>query len=158
CWLVNLSGKKDGFMPIDRGMEAAIKDIKVTHRAQGPSVDWKYLKKLHPTIPVIRAISEHIEDQFGTTWTKYKKHTNSPDKAGIRRLQAAYLAPLGIFSRQPGRQLRPGNIFNNFTYDALQRLGKTMGRWLDNRTFVRSKAEEFDTLIQQNTSAPMNVD
>lgn len=29
CWLINLTGKRDGHTPIDRGMEAAIKDIKV---------------------------------------------------------------------------------------------------------------------------------
>lgn len=32
CWLVNLSGKADTFLLIDRGMEAAIKDIKVSQR------------------------------------------------------------------------------------------------------------------------------
>ncbi|KAJ7898884.1 hypothetical protein B0H14DRAFT_2223162, partial [Mycena olivaceomarginata] len=54
CWLINQTIKSDGFLPVDEGQEHNIKDIKVTHRSQGPKVDWDYLKKLHPSINVIR--------------------------------------------------------------------------------------------------------
>ncbi|KAJ7756110.1 hypothetical protein B0H14DRAFT_2158456, partial [Mycena olivaceomarginata] len=54
CWLINQTIKSDGILPVDEGQEHNIKDIKVTHRSQGPKVDWDYLKKLHPSINVIR--------------------------------------------------------------------------------------------------------
>ncbi|KAJ7852169.1 hypothetical protein B0H14DRAFT_2354898, partial [Mycena olivaceomarginata] len=55
-----------GFLPVDEGQEHNIKDIKVTHRSQGPKVDWDYLKKLHPSIHLIRAVSMFMESEFNT--------------------------------------------------------------------------------------------
>ncbi|KAJ7681420.1 hypothetical protein B0H17DRAFT_1230726 [Mycena rosella] len=51
CWVIN-----------QKIQEHNIKDIKtVTHRSQGPNVDWEYLKKLHPAIHTIRAVSMFME-------------------------------------------------------------------------------------------------
>ncbi|KAJ6481356.1 hypothetical protein DFH09DRAFT_1107681 [Mycena vulgaris] len=54
CWVINSTGRRAGHMPVDEAQEMNIKDIKVTHRSKGPQIDWKYLKKLHPAIHVIR--------------------------------------------------------------------------------------------------------
>ncbi|KAJ6582640.1 hypothetical protein DFH09DRAFT_1439496 [Mycena vulgaris] len=50
CWVINNTGRRAGHMPVDEAQEMNIKDIKVTHRSEGPQIDWKYLKKLHPAI------------------------------------------------------------------------------------------------------------
>ena len=41
------------FAPVDKHQEMNIKVIKVTYHLQGPNIDWKYIKKLHPAIHVI---------------------------------------------------------------------------------------------------------
>ncbi|KAI0790866.1 hypothetical protein C8Q75DRAFT_109257 [Abortiporus biennis] len=89
CWLMNTSGKPDEFIEADRIMEEGIKDIKVTHPSKGPKIDWKYLKKLHPIIPLIRIIAEHVEHEF-QTFTRYKKHTTPHDIKGIHLLQKTF--------------------------------------------------------------------
>ena len=66
CWLINTTGKLDMFCPVDKGQEHNIKDIKVTHRSEGPNIDWAYLKKLHPAIHVIWTLTLHMEQEFGT--------------------------------------------------------------------------------------------
>lgn len=120
-------------------------------------MDWQFLCTLHPTIPVIHAISEHIENEFGTAWLKYKKHTDSPDSGGIQRLVAAYLAQPGVFSQKPGQQLKQGNTFSDHTVEGMRKLGKTIERWVYNRTFVRSTTERFD-LLDRQCNVPMEVD
>ncbi|TFY59955.1 hypothetical protein EVJ58_g5445 [Rhodofomes roseus] len=155
CWIINTTGKRDGHTPVDRGMEAAIKDIKVTHRPQGPHIDWEYLKKLHPTIPVIKAISEHIEQQFGT-WTRYKRHTSSHDQAGILLLQQAYLAG-EVFSSRPGRQISlQADRASDFVNQGIPKLPTTIGRWVLARTFPRSSSQIW-THYEQAAEA-MDVD
>ncbi|KAI0069875.1 hypothetical protein K474DRAFT_1713831 [Panus rudis PR-1116 ss-1] len=66
CWVLNLSGKRDRHTAADRIMEAGIKKAKVVNKPKGPNIDWEYLKKLHPVLPVIDHVSEHMEDMFGT--------------------------------------------------------------------------------------------
>jgi hypothetical protein len=60
--------------------------LEVTYHSEGPNIDWEYLKKIHPAVQIIRAVSMHMEEEF-KTWTRGKKHT-SPQKAmDIQRLQ-----------------------------------------------------------------------
>ncbi|CAK5270382.1 unnamed protein product [Mycena citricolor] len=80
CWVLNNTGRRMGHMPIDEAQEMNIKDIKVTHRSQGPKIDWKYLKKLHPAIHIVRAVSHHMENEFKTRVRGWK-HT-VPKKEG----------------------------------------------------------------------------
>lgn len=51
---------------VDKAQEGNIKDIKVTHCSEGPNIKWDYLKKLHPAIHVICAVTLHIEEEIGT--------------------------------------------------------------------------------------------
>jgi hypothetical protein len=60
--------------PINKAQEANIKDIKVTYHSEGPNIQWSYLKKLHPAIHVIRALTLHIKEEFSTL-SRGKKHT-----------------------------------------------------------------------------------
>ncbi|THV03254.1 hypothetical protein K435DRAFT_852138 [Dendrothele bispora CBS 962.96] len=89
CWLVNFSGRSDGFLPVDRAQEHNIQDIKVTHCLEGPSIDWKYLQKLHPAIPVIREVSNLIEREFNLI-VHGKRHTSPSAEHDIQELQIAF--------------------------------------------------------------------
>ncbi|KAK7679198.1 hypothetical protein QCA50_017776 [Cerrena zonata] len=141
CWLINLTGKRDGHTSADRVMEAGIKDIKVSYRPTGPNVNWKYPEKLHPAIPVIRAVSAHAEDIF-KTWTRYKAHTSPHDIESIKVLQCAYKAS-DLYTYKPGRNLPEGNTFTDFVLEGAQKLPAAITRWADGRAFPRSTEEDW---------------
>lgn len=61
------------------------------YHLQGLNVDWAYLKKLHPTIPVIQVVLKHVEDQFWL-WTQYSWHTHPDNMKGLLKLQQMYKA------------------------------------------------------------------
>ncbi|KAI0724730.1 hypothetical protein C8Q72DRAFT_742038, partial [Fomitopsis betulina] len=104
CWLVNGTGRRDGFTPIDHAQEANIAKIKASLKminSHGPSINWEYFHKLHPALPVIQGLSKHVETEF-TTWTWYKKHTTPGDEKGIQLLQQLYYTAR-IHAMVPGR-------------------------------------------------------
>jgi hypothetical protein len=77
------------FGGVDKAQGVGIKDIKVTYCSEGPNIKWSYLKKLHPAIHVIRAVTLHIEEEFGTH-TRGKKHTVPKKELDIQKLQESY--------------------------------------------------------------------
>ena len=86
---MNNTGKPNDFLPFDAAQEHNNKDFKVTHCSEGPSVDWKYLKKLHPAIHVIWAVASLIEAEFQTL-TQGKKHTVLKKDLDVQTLQNSY--------------------------------------------------------------------
>ncbi|EIW55822.1 uncharacterized protein TRAVEDRAFT_129435 [Trametes versicolor FP-101664 SS1] len=79
CWLVNLTGKRDGFHAVDLAQEHNIKDIKVTWRSFGPGATFAYIQKISPAIPVLRAIKKSIAAQFPSLLARGARH-GSPSK------------------------------------------------------------------------------
>ncbi|THV04364.1 hypothetical protein K435DRAFT_961970 [Dendrothele bispora CBS 962.96] len=142
CWLVNFSGKPDGFLPVDRAQEHNIKDIKVTHRPEGPSIDWKYLQKLHPAIPVIRSISDLIEEEFSLL-ARGKSHSSPSVERDIQELQNTIIEST-YHEYKKGRKLDKGNKVKDYVMDGIQNIIHKPGplaNWKDNRTFDRSFKE-----------------
>ncbi|KAI1782003.1 hypothetical protein LXA43DRAFT_907091, partial [Ganoderma leucocontextum] len=144
CWLVNTTGRRDGHTPVDRAQEMHIKDIKVTHRSEGPNIDWSYLKKLHPAIPVIQAVSKHVEDQF-KTWTRYSRHTDPGDLKGIQRLVDAY-TQAKLHTTLPGRTLDSADQASDVYVHGFVTLGRPLNNWRIARTIVRGTEEDFSVL------------
>ncbi|KAF7985445.1 hypothetical protein HWV62_5185 [Athelia sp. TMB] len=146
CWLVNCSGKADTFGGVDKAQEANIKDIKVTRRSEGPNIDWAYLKKLHPAIHVIRAVTEHIEDEFGT-FTRGTRHTAPKKEADVKLLQQAYRVAR-LHEHVDGRVLGGKDRAKDFATDGALKLvqGKILPRWIDGRTYRRGTRENWDVL------------
>lgn len=144
CWLVNTTGKPSAFCGVDECQEHNIKDIKVTYRSEGPNIDWRYLKVLHPAIHVIRAVADHVENEFGT-YTRGKKHTVPTKERDIKILQGAYhQAGHHTFTR--GRKIEKkedkASDFMKLGYEKLHD-GKALARWEDHRTFERSTEEQY---------------
>ncbi|KAL1945287.1 hypothetical protein VTO73DRAFT_2138 [Trametes versicolor] len=79
CWLVNLTGKRDGFQAVDLAQEHNIKDIKVTWRSFGPGATFAYIQKISPAIPVLRAIKKNVATQFPGLLARGARH-GSPSK------------------------------------------------------------------------------
>ena len=138
---MNLTGRPDGFRPADDIMEDGIKDIKDTHAAHGPKVDWKYFETLHPVLPVIKTVTTHLETEF-KAWTRYSAHTTSSDKAGIQALQSSYISE-GVYQYRPGRTLLPSNKAKNFVDDGYEKLPDAIGRWVESRNYERSVDEDW---------------
>ncbi|KAJ7666792.1 hypothetical protein DFH06DRAFT_1294986 [Mycena polygramma] len=150
CWVLNNTGRHGGFMPADEAQEMNIKDIKVTYRSEGPNIDWEYLKKLHPAIHVIKAVNNHMEYEFKTK-VRGHKHTIPKKERDIQDLQKWYRAS-AVHSFKPGGVIkgrrdksvpdRPKDTMSKGG-SALQ-TGKTLERWIENRTVERSTMQDWD--------------
>ena len=69
---MNLTGRCNGFFPIDHDQEHNIRDIKVTHQVQGPNMSWDLMKCISPMIPTLVWICKHMERQIQTLrWGSY---------------------------------------------------------------------------------------
>lgn len=127
--------------------EHNIKRIKVTHRSQGPSVDWDYLKKLHPAISVIEAVGTHAEEEFKTK-SRGKKHTVPKKELDVQTLQSSYHAS-EVHKYIPGRKrFSKQDHAKDFVLSGGVKLmkGKTLTRWVEGRTFRRRTTQDWETL------------
>ena len=159
CWLINTTGKPHLFCPVDQAQEHNIKDIKVTYRSEGPNIKWEYLKKLHPAINIIRAVTEHIEDEFGTK-ARGQSHTVPSKEKDILLLQKSY-HEAGYHEFSNGRKITQdkdkAKDYTTRGYTHLH-MGKVIERWRGLRTFERSKAERWGNEQGSNDDSEIESD
>ncbi|KAL0569336.1 hypothetical protein V5O48_012628 [Marasmius crinis-equi] len=131
CWVINFSGRRDGHKPIDQAQEQNNKDI-------------KYLKKLHPAIPVIKSVSNHMEREF-MTLTRGRKHTVPKKEADVNLL-------CGVFEESTYHIVTNGRVIKSDQDKAkdFQQLGQqafvqggTLENWHNNRSYGRSVQESW---------------
>lgn len=150
CWLANMSGKHDGFLPFDQAQEHNNRDIKVNYRSQGPSIDWEYLKKLHPAIHIINAVGVHVEQELHTL-SRGKKHAVPKKEHDIQVLQQSYRTAR-IHYYEPGRKMvggRKDKAKDIVTEGAVTlEQGKMLARWIEGRSFTRSMEQEWNLLSE----------
>ncbi|KAH7910138.1 hypothetical protein BJ138DRAFT_1009422 [Hygrophoropsis aurantiaca] len=145
CWLINRSGKRDGFLPIDQGQEQNIRDIKVTYHSFGPGATWDYLHKVSPAIPTLRALQRHMEKEFETL-TRGAHHGVPQKEEDVAKLTEQYVkAKLHVF--QAGRQIKgTKNKAEDFISKGaidLERQG-TIDAWWSNRSYARFTTQDWD--------------
>ncbi|KAI5891102.1 uncharacterized protein SCHCODRAFT_02580387 [Schizophyllum commune H4-8] len=147
CWLVNMSGTAQGFCPVDQAQEHNIKDIKAW-----PSIDWAFLKKMHPAIPVIRELSKHMEREFRTN-TRGLKHTVPKKDQDVRTLQAVY-EQADLHTHECGRTLKPGkkDTAKDFLSLGLDKLLGVLERWVSGRLYTRRTDEDYEVLSDEGSS------
>ena len=126
----------------------AVSYTKVTHRSQGPSINWEYLQKLHPAVPVIQVVSHHVEAQF-RTWTRYSHHTDPRDAKGVRRLQDSYVREC-IHETRSNRELSETDKVKDFYNDGLLALDGAVMRWAQGRGYERARTENWETLSEDD--------
>jgi hypothetical protein len=131
--------------PVDKGQEHNIKDIKVTYRSEGPNIKWAFLKKLHPAIPVIRALTLHIEEEFGTL-TRGKRHTVPKKELDVQKLQESYrLSDYHKYHRGRDINSKKDQAADYTTKGCLKlQRGKFLRKWVELRTFERATRENWD--------------
>lgn len=147
------------FGGVDKAQEINIKDIKVTYRSEGPNIKWSYLKKLHPAIHVIRAVTLHIEEEFGTL-TRGKKHTVPKKELDIQKLQQSYQSS-GYHKYCRGRQINSKKDravdYTTKGHLKLQR-GKILRKWAEQRTFERATTENWDDVLEDVEDSEEDVE
>jgi hypothetical protein len=143
------------FCPIDMAQEHNIRDIKVTYRSEGPNINWPYLKKLHPAIHVIRAVSIHVENEFGTV-ARGQRHTTPKKELDISKLQQSYRAS-GYHTFEEGRTIRSKS---NHTMDYINKgcekllKGKVLAKWVQSRSYKRGTRESWDDMSESDDEIP----
>lgn len=141
------------FCPVDQGQEHNIKDIKVTYRSEGPNINWGYLKKLHPAIHVIRRLTLHMEQEFGTL-TRGKKHSTPKKVIDVEKLRKAYrISTYHKFQR--GRLINSKNDRSpDYATNGCLKLqrGKIMVKWHELRSYKRATTEHWENLLDDEES------
>jgi hypothetical protein len=146
--LVNTTRKANTFCPIDQCQEHNIKDIKVTYCSEGPNIIWEYLKKLHPAIHLIRAVANHIEQEFGT-YTRGKRHTiPSKDRdIKVKVLQESYhraeYNKLSSGQKIGDKKDRAEDFMKN-GFIKLHK-GDLLAQWVDQWSFEHSTEQKWDS-------------
>ncbi|KAJ7782371.1 hypothetical protein DFH07DRAFT_864871 [Mycena maculata] len=157
CFVINNTGRPNGFMPVDEAQEMNIKDIKVTYRSEGPNIDWKFLKKLHPAIHVIRAVNSHMETEFKTR-VRGSKHTVPKKELDIQELQKWY-SSLEVHKLTPGRVLKKSTKkqSSDVPKDVLAKgsagiqTGESMANWIETRTIERATTQDWDVGVSDSS-------
>jgi hypothetical protein len=164
CWLVNTSGKRDGFQPIDLIQEHNVRDIKVqlflflefystnlgllitsqhTFAAIGPFADWDYIGKTSASIPCQRRVKDHVEQDINH-FCCYKTHTAPEKEEDVDRLQASYSASQ-IHIKKTGRKLNSKDQLPDIFHigSEASKVAKTVGTWASNRISEWSTLEDW---------------
>src|ERR1700689_3922610 len=117
--------------------------------SQGPNIDWEYLKKLHPAIHVIQALSVHLEKEFGTV-TRGNKHTIPRKVEEVLKLRKAYRAHHG---HEGGRDINShrDKAADYSTKGCIKFLqGRILAKWIDLRTYECGTRETWLEDIESN--------
>jgi hypothetical protein len=125
----------------------------VTNRSEGPSIDWEYLKKLHPAIHIILVVASHIEREF-MTLTCGKKHTIPRRELDIQLLQDSY-QKARVHVYEPGRKItgKRDHAKDTTTNGALAMMsGSILAHWFESRSFTRSTTQEWDLFSDSDES------
>lgn len=131
---------------VDKAQEGNIKDIKVTHRSEGPNINWEYLKKLHPAIHVICAVTQHVEEEFGTL-SRGKSHTRPKKEKDLQHLHSSYHTS-GHHNTVEGRDIQSsGDCWDDYTLQGALKViqGKVLPKWAEGRTYEQGTRECWDS-------------
>ncbi|KAA1473667.1 hypothetical protein DENSPDRAFT_780361, partial [Dentipellis sp. KUC8613] len=145
CWLINRTGKRDGFVPVDRAQEQNIKDLKVTYHSFGPGATLAYLTKISPAVPVLREVKKHLKWQLNTLLTRGDRHS-SPAKEKDVAMYANIVLNEGWYTYEAGRTVKkPDDRAKDFVTQGIITLfqEKAIERWWNGRSFPRATQEKW---------------
>ncbi|KAI0639717.1 hypothetical protein C8Q77DRAFT_1082554 [Trametes polyzona] len=154
CWLVNFSGKRDGFLAVDMAQEHNIKDIKVTWRSFGPGATFPYIQKVSPAIPVLRAVKANIASQFSSVKGRGTHHGTPAKDEDVDRMIAMFRA-FHAHSVEEGREIKGTEADHAPDYVSLGAIklqsDGIFTRWWNDRSFKRATTEIYGTASSTNT-------
>jgi hypothetical protein len=103
------------------------------------------VKKLHPAIRVIRALTLHIEHEFQTL-TRGKKHTIPKKATDVKKLQKSYQASR-FHNYTAGCTIKTkADCAVDYTTKGLLTLslGRSIAKWVHGRSFECTTMEDWD--------------
>ncbi|KAM5534908.1 hypothetical protein V8D89_011463 [Ganoderma adspersum] len=147
CWLVNFTGKCDGFTAVDMVQEHNIKDIKVTWQSFGPGAMFAYIQKVSPVIPTLRTVKANVSSQFLSVIERGSHHGTPSKEQDVERLIKMYKT-LKLHSKEIGGQRIHGRDAAHAVDVMTQGSVKLMvdgvaDRWWDERNFERNTTEIY---------------
>ncbi|KAH9916714.1 uncharacterized protein BXZ73DRAFT_53621 [Epithele typhae] len=158
CWLINRTGKRDGFLPVDLGQEQNIRDIKVTWRSFGPGANFDYIQKVSPAIPLLRAVRDSVRDQFSTILGRGTRHGTPSKDADVKKVLDMYLRS-NMHKYQAERKSKDDPAADIVTRGA-DKMGteSTIKTWWVHRSLERSIEEIYADDIQDSDEEMDNTD
>jgi hypothetical protein len=133
--------------------------VQVNHHSEGLSIDWEYLKKLHPAIHIICAIASHLEQEF-LTLMRGKKHTTPKKELDIKTFQESYHKAC-IHNYESGQKIagRRDRAKDITTLGALAMMsGAIITRWVDSRSFTRLMTQDWELLSDSDDTDGLDQD
>ncbi|KAI5885344.1 uncharacterized protein SCHCODRAFT_02718945 [Schizophyllum commune H4-8] len=100
-WLVNTTGRPDGFLEVDRLQEHLNYWIKNYFQAHGSNASWKWLGTISPCVVILRSLSNEINSTLGAR--QGKRHATPDRTKDIDELMAS-LARHKVYEYCPGRR------------------------------------------------------
>ncbi len=159
CWVINRTGKRDGFFPVDLGQEHNIRDIKVTWRSFGPGATFNYIQMISPAITIFRAVRDSIRAQFSALVGRGTRHGSPSKEKDVTRLTAMYLGS-HVHRHHAGRRFK--NPDTDLAKDYISAgADKLIGegvidKWWNERNFERSQEEMYS--LDEYYATHMDVD
>lgn len=161
CWLINRTGKRADFTPIDQGQEQNVKDNKVTYRSFGPGARFDYIKKISPAIPTLRGVKEAIRNQFQTLLARGKRHGKPAKDDDVALLVKMYQMLDAHSAHQGGRILRNADdrlkdvstlgVQEIFNSDTAQRW------WQERRKVARASTDIWPHQVDTESEAQLDI-
>ncbi|THG94119.1 hypothetical protein EW026_g7288 [Hermanssonia centrifuga] len=157
-WLVNPSGRANGFLPVDLLQEHMNFWVKVIYQAQGSGASWDWLETVSPCINVLRALATQMNWNLGSQ--QGSKHHALDLTNDIRELMKA-LRTHRVYEKESGRVIDDGTAVPDTFVHGLHGL---LGPLRDyNITFERLRARrKVPPLVGKNlssqTTSPISQD
>ncbi|KAJ7863951.1 hypothetical protein B0H14DRAFT_2574605 [Mycena olivaceomarginata] len=142
CWLMTRTGTVDSWLAFDLGQEENICDIKVNYRSMGPAATMEYMGKVSPTIPALRKVQRHMEQQFHTN--KHGARHGVPDKEkDVAKLITHYVTSK-LHTFEGSQKLKKAGSEDYITVgaDNLERL-KTIEKWFERCSHARQTGKDW---------------
>ncbi|KAI0344970.1 hypothetical protein BDW22DRAFT_1370596 [Trametopsis cervina] len=101
-WLVNTTGRENGFIPLDLLQEHQNFWIKKIYSAQGPNASWEWLEMVAPCINILRELVSQFHGALGAH--QGSKHA-APDLSNDIHELMRSLELHQVYTRQPNRTI-----------------------------------------------------
>ncbi|KAJ7247717.1 hypothetical protein C8J57DRAFT_1080662, partial [Mycena rebaudengoi] len=143
---LNQLPKPDTFLPVDMAQEHNIKDIKIhTLSCFCPNDDWKYSKKLHPAIHVIKSVATYMESEFNTAsrGKKHKPPKKELDVTEMQKWQRVSKSNKTIRAQKVGdKREKIKNYISNGQVNL--QVNNRIECWAENRTYLHAMTENVE--------------
>ncbi|TCD65951.1 hypothetical protein EIP91_001981 [Steccherinum ochraceum] len=157
-WLVNTTGKPDGFLPVDLLQEHLNYWIKIIYRAHGSNASWEWLANIAPTIEILRRLATQMNRDLGSR--QGSKHA-TPDLWRDISVLMKSLKDHNVYGYEPGRVIedKDGNSLpaRNIISEGWNGLKQAVAEY--NKTFEKQRERRSEVpLVGKRINSELTVE